>query len=55
MPEFTQPAACSRSSPVGMNFILFSRVVLSLRRPDVDPAKENWVNPSVSGTLLWIK
>jgi hypothetical protein len=35
--------------------ILFSRVVLSLRRPDVDPAKENWVNPSVRGTLLWIK
>jgi hypothetical protein len=24
-------------------------------RPDVDPAKENWANPSVRGTLLWIK
>lgn len=35
-----------------MNFILFSRVVLSLRLPDVDLAKENWVNPSVRGTKI---
>ena len=55
----TSLAPVLRSSPLvwinKYSFILFSRVVLCLRRPDVDPAKENLVNRSVRVTLLCIK